>query len=556
MLGRGGRALRARRPASGCSRSTRSTPTRTTTAGCASRTAPGGRRSTRGSRRAGRGLPRGSLRPCSSCTAARSARWIRATAAAALLLDGDRIAAVLDDPADAPRGAERSTSQGGCALPGFTDAHVHFPTWALARRELRPRRRAARSPRRSHRVGRRAPPPAAGCAGAAGATSCGPTATRPTGPRSTRSTGATPVALRAHDSHSLWLNSAALALAGGDLETPGGVVERDAAGEPTGILREEAAWRFEARFAPEPRRGARRHARGAAGGRRRGRRRRPRQGRRARRARAVRRARAAASCRCRVWQSVPGATPDVAPTRRRLREGVHGRHARLAHRAAARRHGRRDHVVGRARRHHPRAPPRTACPSPSTRSATAPTARRSTRSRRPRRLAPLGLRQRIEHAQCVAPRRRPAVRAARRRRVGPVHPRARPTATSPTGCGRARRRTPTPTARCTTPARALAGGSDAPIEPLDPLAGLRAAVLPHRRRPARVAAGAGARRSTPRSPRSPPRPPGSRARRTRRGRLAPGLAADLVVLDRDPGDDLAGARVAGTMLAGDWLLGP
>ena len=61
-----------------------------------------------------------------------------------------------------------------------------------------------------------------------------------------------PVALRAHDSHSLWLNSAALALAGGDLETPGGVVERDAGGEPTGILREEAAWRFEARFAPEP----------------------------------------------------------------------------------------------------------------------------------------------------------------------------------------------------------------------------------------------------------------------------------------------------------------
>ena len=63
-------------------------------------------------------------------------------------------------------------------------------------------------------------------------------------------TGDPPAALRAHDSHSLWLNSAALARAGGDLETPGGVVERDADGEPTGILREEAAWRFEARFAP------------------------------------------------------------------------------------------------------------------------------------------------------------------------------------------------------------------------------------------------------------------------------------------------------------------
>ena len=53
-----------------------------------------------------------------------------------------------------------------------------------------------------------------------------------------------PVALLAHDSHSLWLNSAALARSSGDLEVEGGVVERDAAGEPTGILREEACWRF------------------------------------------------------------------------------------------------------------------------------------------------------------------------------------------------------------------------------------------------------------------------------------------------------------------------
>jgi predicted amidohydrolase YtcJ len=42
----------------------------------------------------------------------------------------------------------------------------------------------------------------------------------------------------------------------------------------------------------------------------------------------------------------------------------------------------------------------------------------------------------------------------------------------------------------------------------------------------------------------------------RRGRLRAGLAADLVVLDRDPFEDLAGARVAGTMLGGEWLLRP
>src|SRR5207342_1039670 len=61
-------------------------------------------------------------------------------------------------------------------------------------------------------------------------------------------TGETPAGLIAKDYHSLWLNSAALALANGDLDVEGGVVERDANGEPTGILREEAAWRFKERY--------------------------------------------------------------------------------------------------------------------------------------------------------------------------------------------------------------------------------------------------------------------------------------------------------------------
>jgi predicted amidohydrolase YtcJ len=50
------------------------------------------------------------------------------------------------------------------------------------------------------------------------------------------------------DYHSLWLNSAGLAVAGGDLEVEGGVVE------PTGMLREESAWRFKDRhlqYAPD-----------------------------------------------------------------------------------------------------------------------------------------------------------------------------------------------------------------------------------------------------------------------------------------------------------------
>ena len=57
-------------------------------------------------------------------------------------------------------------------------------------------------------------------------------------------TGDVPTALMARDYHSLWLNSAALARANGDLQVPGGVVERDEQGEPTGVLREECAWHF------------------------------------------------------------------------------------------------------------------------------------------------------------------------------------------------------------------------------------------------------------------------------------------------------------------------
>ncbi|HEU0304674.1 MAG TPA: amidohydrolase, partial [Gaiellaceae bacterium] len=61
-----------------------------------------------------------------------------------------------------------------------------------------------------------------------------------------------PAGLFAHDYHSLWLNSAALALAGDDLEVAGGVVERDDAGQPTGILREESAWQFRDRHLSVP----------------------------------------------------------------------------------------------------------------------------------------------------------------------------------------------------------------------------------------------------------------------------------------------------------------
>ena len=100
--------------------------------------------------------------------------------------------------------------------------------------------------------------------------------------------------------------------------------------------------------------------------------------------------------------------PRRRPAPHRLPEGVHGRDARLADGAAARRLGRRDHERARAGRDRPTGRGSPASRSRCTRSATSRTATRSTRSRRRRTYwRPLGLRHRIEHAQCLRPRTSP-----------------------------------------------------------------------------------------------------------------------------------------------------
>ena len=58
-----------------------------------------------------------------------------------------------------------------------------------------------------------------------------------------RVTGSQPAALSSSDGHTLWVNSAALAAAGitrATVTPPAGRIERDARGEPTGVLRESA----------------------------------------------------------------------------------------------------------------------------------------------------------------------------------------------------------------------------------------------------------------------------------------------------------------------------
>ena len=165
--------------------------------------------------------------------------------ARALAIAGDEVVGGVGTHERALAPPDRVDLRGRCVVPGFADAHTHFPTWALALDEVRLEdtrsldealervREAMGSVRaggwlrgRGWRSGDWSPQ------------------VEPTRQVLDAVTGETPAALLARDSHSLWLNSAALARADGDLNVPGGVVEVDERGEPTGVLREESAWHF------------------------------------------------------------------------------------------------------------------------------------------------------------------------------------------------------------------------------------------------------------------------------------------------------------------------
>jgi predicted amidohydrolase YtcJ len=165
--------------------------------------------------------------------------------ARALAIAGDRIAGGVGTHETALASPDRVDLGGRCVLPGLNDSHVHFPTWALAQRQVRLEgtasldealQRVAAATKEIQpgrwlrgmgwRAGDWSPP------------------TEPTKEALDRVTGDMPTALMARDYHSLWLNSAALARANGELEVEGGVVVRDEHGEPTGVLREECAWQF------------------------------------------------------------------------------------------------------------------------------------------------------------------------------------------------------------------------------------------------------------------------------------------------------------------------
>ena len=357
--------------------------------------------------------------------------------AGALAIAGDRVAGGVGVHETALASPETVDLGGRCVVPGFTDSHVHFPTWAVAQHEVNldgcssldealDRVRAAEA----------SLPPGRPLRGYGWRDGDWTDAREPTRQDLDAVTGDRPAALIAKDYHSLWLNSAALALAGrrsrrrrrrrrarrdgrADGRAPRGVgvaVQGAPPAHPRRRVRRGDARRREARER------ARRHLR-------------PRQGRLARRRRALaaaRRAQRALAPGLAVGpaRQAAGAAVALAPQRlrlaappRRLPEGLHGRDARLADRVDAGRQRRRDHERRGARGDRPRG-------------RRGGLARRRARDRRPRQ--PRGARRvradarRLGAARAAAADRaravpraggHPALRRARRRRLVPVHAR-------------------------------------------------------------------------------------------------------------------------------------
>jgi hypothetical protein len=168
--------------------------------------------------------------------------------ARALAIAGERIAGGVATHEPALPSPDVVDLGGRCVVPGFTDSHTHFPTWSLGQRDLS----LDGVPTLADALERvRGASPRAGWIRGQGWRDAAWEAP-PSKETLDTVTGETPAALWAKDLHSLWLNSAALRLAEGDLEVEGGVVERDGSGQPTGVLREEAAWRFRERFPSVP----------------------------------------------------------------------------------------------------------------------------------------------------------------------------------------------------------------------------------------------------------------------------------------------------------------
>ena len=169
--------------------------------------------------------------------------------AQAIALSGGRVLAVGSDrevllAAGPGADAEVIDLRGRLVLPGFTDSHLHFLWYALGL--TRPNLDGARS--LAQALARLRPALATVPRGQwiVGSGWNHEEWAEPRFPRCQDLDAVAPdhpVALRRKDGHSVWVNSRALALTGitrATADPPGGRIDRDAVGEPTGILRENA----------------------------------------------------------------------------------------------------------------------------------------------------------------------------------------------------------------------------------------------------------------------------------------------------------------------------
>jgi predicted amidohydrolase YtcJ len=417
---------------------------------------------------------------------------------------------------------ERIDLGGATVVPGLVDAHVHFPSWALGLRELR--LFGTRTVSEALERIEAAPKPADGwLRGRGWREEDWPEGERPTLKALDEVTGEVPTALRAHDGHTVWVNSAALAAAEGRTMAAAGP-------DPPGILREQEAWDFFDTFAaasPQETLDAVRaalpvaHAAGVTGvhdkdG-----------GRGAPEAFAA--LREAGELTLRVWQSVPDADPARGSYVKVFMDGTLGSRTALLIGGGGMR------LMG---------PEGLAAVVREAAAAGLPVAVHAIGDLANREALdgfaatedvwrPLGLRHRVEHAQCVHPDD-----VARYAELGIT---ASVQYTHATSDRRLAARLWADRLDRAYPYRQLldagvrlAGGSDAPVEELDPLAGLRAAQECGVTRDEALESFTAA-------------PAWLESAEDRRGRLSPGYDADLVVLDGD--------RVRATMVGGRWVDG-
>lgn len=171
----------------------------------------------------------------------------RAAWADAFTVTGDRIAWVGHD-GDATPPADRVVDLGGrLVLPGFTDAHTHLLMMGAALGQVYlTGARDLDGIQSLLREARAADPDATVLRGRGWLFDAVPGGA-PTAAMIDEAVSDIPVYLDANDYHSCWLNRAALAELGITRETPdpiGGEIVRDAHGEPTGLLLETAATQY------------------------------------------------------------------------------------------------------------------------------------------------------------------------------------------------------------------------------------------------------------------------------------------------------------------------